>query len=174
MIAERDGDEANAVGVDASGLGQLKDAVGRERADRQVVVAGPAEAAQVGAPAHHFDEKARPEFGVWSEDARRRRIDGLSGLERGLSHRKGGVHAADGREAGEATVGAVLRFVERRHVETALLREAAKQVGAARGGAKCPFEGGHEHFAFARSDDVGKRQRLGIDERHAPPMTTSG
>ena len=37
------------------GLGELEDAIGRKRADGQVVVAGPAEAAEIRAPAHDFD-----------------------------------------------------------------------------------------------------------------------
>jgi hypothetical protein len=44
----------------ARARGELQDAIGRKRADRQVVVAGPAEAAQVRAAADDFDEEPRP------------------------------------------------------------------------------------------------------------------
>jgi len=50
--------------------GELENAVGRERADGQVVVAGPAEAAQVGAPADDFNQEPRAELGIGREDPR--------------------------------------------------------------------------------------------------------
>ena len=76
MIAQRDRHEADAARRAArAGFGQLEDAVGRKGAHGQVVVAGPAEAAQVRAAAHDLDEEARAELGVGREDAGRRRID---------------------------------------------------------------------------------------------------
>ena len=72
VIAQRDRHEPDPAGVRAGGPGDREDPVGRERPDRQVVVAGPAEPAQVRAPAHDLDEQARPELGVGREDDRRR------------------------------------------------------------------------------------------------------
>src|SRR5207248_1873872 len=104
-------------------LGELKDAVGWKRADRQVVVAGPAEAAKIGAAAHDFDEEPRSELGVGREDACCGRVNGLGGLERGLPHRYGRTVLA-GRRRVDVTahraVGGVLRLVERWDIETAL------------------------------------------------------
>jgi hypothetical protein len=72
--------------VAAGVSGQLQNAIGRKRAHRQVVVAGPAEAAQVRASAHHLDEESRTELGVGREDARGRWIDGFGRLQRGLAN----------------------------------------------------------------------------------------
>ena len=75
MIAQRDRHQAGPAGVRPRRARELEDAIGGKRADRQVVVAGPAEAAQVRAAAHDFDQEARAELGVGREDARRRRIE---------------------------------------------------------------------------------------------------
>ena len=97
-----------------------------KRADRQVVVAGPAEAAQVRAAAHDLDEEPRAELGVGREDARRRRIDRVGRLHRRLAHRQRRVRRRPRRRvAGQRAVGRVLRLVERRDVEAAFARRAA-------------------------------------------------
>ena len=80
MVAERDRHEAGAVRVLARRGRQLEDPIGWERADRQVVVAGPAEPAQVRAAANDFDEEARPEFRVGSEDRRGGRVQPIGAL----------------------------------------------------------------------------------------------
>ena len=64
---------------------ELEDAIGGKRPDGQVVVARPAESAEVGAAADDFDQEARAEFGVGREDAGRRRIDRIGRLHRRLS-----------------------------------------------------------------------------------------
>ena len=56
--------------IGLGGLGQFQNPLRRERAHRQVVVSRPAEAAQVGAAAHDFDEEAGAELGVGREDRR--------------------------------------------------------------------------------------------------------
>ena len=58
VVAQRDRDEADAAGHRPGCLGQLQDSIGRKRADRQVVVTGPAEAAQVRAAPHDLNEEA--------------------------------------------------------------------------------------------------------------------
>ena len=63
-----------------------EDPIRRERPHGQVVVAGPAEPAQVRAAAHDFDQQARSELGVGREDARARRVEPIGGLDRGLWH----------------------------------------------------------------------------------------
>ena len=75
MVAERDRHQAGVLRVRARLARTRENAVGRKRADRQVVVAGPAETAEIGAAADHLDEEARPELGVGREDARAGRID---------------------------------------------------------------------------------------------------
>ena len=167
VIAERDRHEADTVGVNARPLGELQDPLGRERADRQVVVAGPAEAAQVRAASDDLDEEARSEFGVGREDPRGRRIDRLRGLERGLANGHLGVDARRRPIARHRAVGGVLRFVERRDVEAAFAGQQGEQVAAAGRFRERAGQGGHEHFALTGGDDVGKRrERLRVDERH--------
>ena len=123
MVAQGDRYEADAVGVRARGLREVENAVRRERADGQVVVAGPAEAAQVCAAADHLDQEARAEFCVGREDARRRRIERVSRPDGRLAHRHRRLRRrALGRRriAGEPAVDAVLWLVERGNVESAL------------------------------------------------------
>ena len=77
VIAERDRDEPGLARVLLGPGGELENAIGGKGADRQVVVPRPAEAAQVRAAAHHFDEEPRSELGVGREDRRRRRIEAV-------------------------------------------------------------------------------------------------
>ena len=86
MVAERDRHEAGAVRVLPRRGRQLEDPIGRERANRQVVVAGPAEPAQVRAAADDLDEEARAELRVGREDRRGRRIEAIGALHRRLLH----------------------------------------------------------------------------------------
>ena len=88
MVAQRDRHQPGARGVRARRCAPARRmrSVGNG-AHRQVVVARPAEAAQVRAAAHHLHEEARAELGVGREDAGRRRIQRLGGLQRGLSDR---------------------------------------------------------------------------------------
>ena len=85
VIAERDRHEADAIGVRPRRLGDLEDARRRKRPDGQVVVAGPAEAAEVRAAAHDLDEQPRSELGVGREDAGARRIEPIGRLHGGLA-----------------------------------------------------------------------------------------
>ena len=97
VIAERDRDQSRALREYCLRLrGQLEDAVGRKRPHRQVVVAGPAEAAQVRAAADHLDQEPRAELGVGREDRRRRRIEAIGALHRRLLHdrRRAGARLA--------------------------------------------------------------------------------
>src|SRR5581483_4755684 len=97
--------------------GWSQDAIRREGADGQVVVAGPAETTQVRAPADDLDEESRSELGIGREDARHRRIDGIGGFQRRFADRQRRVLRRG--VAGECAVWRVLRFVERRHVKAA-------------------------------------------------------
>ena len=112
MIAESNRHQAHAVGVGPGGLRQFQDAVGGKRPHRQVVVARPAEAAEVGAAAHHFDQEPRAELGVGREDRRARRVDGLGRLEGGLLHDRRGARARAGHVGVDRAV--VLRRSRRR------------------------------------------------------------
>ena len=64
VIAQRDRHQPHTAGMRAGGLGDGQDPIGIEGAHRQVVVARPAEPAQVRASPHHLDEQPRPELGV--------------------------------------------------------------------------------------------------------------
>ena len=137
-----------------------------KRPDRQVVVAGPAEAAQVGAAADDFDEEARSELGVGREDAGRRRIDRVGRLQRRLPHRQRRVDARRTRVPGQRAVVRIVRLVERRDVEAALGGEQPQQVVAIGRRGDGAAQAGNQHFAFARGDHVGeRRERLRVDER---------
>ncbi len=165
MVAEGNRHQSDASSVRSCRLGQLQDAIGRKRANRQVVVACPAKPAEVRASAHDLDEEARSEFRVGRKDAGRRRIDGLGGSERGLVDRHWRVGEGHGHVAGQRPVRCVLRLIERRDVEAALECEQPQQVGPVGRGRKCATQRRDERFALAGSDHVGKqRQRLRIDE----------
>ena len=170
MVAERDGHEAHAARVGARRLGQLENSFGRKCADGQVVVTGPAEAAQVCAAADHFDKHPGTEFGVGCEDRGHGRVDGVGGLERGLPNRHGRLGAVrqDSRAVtAQHSVWTVLGFVQGRDVEAALPGQPLQQVGAVRRRAERAPESGDQRFALAGSDDVGERRKgFGIDERH--------
>ena len=177
VIAERDRHEADAARVRSRALArELQDAIGGKRADRQVVVAGPAEAAQVRAAADDFDEEARAELGVGREDARRRRIDRVGRLQRGLAHRQRRVGARPQREAGQRAVGGVLRLVERRNVEAALGGEQAQQIGAIGRGAqrRGAAPGTSTSPSPAAITSANGASGSGLTNVTAPPMTISG
>ena len=112
VIAQGDRHQAGARRVRPRRLRELEDPVGREGADRQVVVAGPAEPAQVRAAAHHFDEEAGAELGVGREDRGRRRIDGVGALQRGLANHRRRAGPFARHVARDGAVGAVLDVVE--------------------------------------------------------------
>ena len=159
---------------------------GGKRAHGQVVVARPAEAAQVRAATHDLDEDARSEFGIGREDDRCRRIEPLRGLHGSLPDdrwRTGlcGSNAAMVPSPFSADV------VERWDVEPAL----ASPAFASSSPRSCACrrrrdQRGREHFAFAGGNHVGKGgQRLGVHERHGaadhdervargPPLGTDG
>src|SRR5215213_9851130 len=99
---------------------ELEDPVCGEGADGQVVVAGPAEAAQVGAAADDFDQEARAELGIGREDARRWRIETLGTFYRGLLHDGRRAGAWLRLEGGDRVVGVVADVVERGHIEPPL------------------------------------------------------
>ena len=58
MIAERNRHQADAARMRPRLARELQNAIGWKRANRQVVVAGPAKAAQVGAPSDDFHQEA--------------------------------------------------------------------------------------------------------------------
>ena len=167
VIAQRDGDEADALGVRPRGLGQLEDAGGGKRPHGQVVVAGPAESAQIGAAADDFDQQARSELRVGREDRRARRIEPIRGLDRGLPDDRRGVRVRPRHDARDAPRAVVHDVVERRHVEPARAGEPGQKIVATVRVEPGVDERRHEQLRFAGGDDVRKRrERLGIDERH--------
>ena len=121
MIAERNRHEADPVRMLLRLFRELQDALRRKRANGKVVVAGPAEPAEVRAAADDFDQEPGAELGIGREDARRRRVDSVGGLERRFAHGHRRIgRAFRGGVAAQAAVGGVLRLVERWDIETAL------------------------------------------------------
>ena len=166
VIAQRNRHQAGLRRMGAGRLCQRQDAFGRKRAHRQVVVAGPAEPAQVRAPAHHLDQEARAELGVGREDGGRRRVHGFGGLERRLAHHRRRAGAFARHVARDGAVGGVLHVVERRDVVAAGLGQPL-QLLAPRRGRHGVDQGRHQRFAFAGRDHVREhRERFGVDERH--------
>ena len=96
MVAESDRHQPDAIGERSGRLGELQNARGREGTHRQIVVARPAEATEIGAAADHFDEQARAEFGVGREDAGRRRVERVGRLDGGFLDRQAAPPAAGG------------------------------------------------------------------------------
>ena len=177
MIAERDRDQPDAIarGSRAASASSRMRSVGK-RADRQVVVAGPAEAAQVGAAADDLDEKPRAEFGVGREDARRRRIERIGRFHRGLLHRQRRARMPVATHADERAVGAVLRLVERRARKIRARRRAAA-AGPARSGrlAERPVERGTSSSPSpAAMTSANGASGSGLTNVTAPPISTSG
>ena len=72
-----------ACGRAASAISRIR--VGRKRPHGQVVVARPAEPAEVRAAADDLDEQPRSELGVGREDLGGGRIESIGGLDRGLA-----------------------------------------------------------------------------------------
>ena len=132
MVAQRDRHEAGVLCVRARLARPLENAIGRKRADRQVVVAGPAEAAEVGAAADDLDEEARPELGVGREDAGAWRIERFRRRDRGFSHRRRRAGAFLRNESIDRAVRFVFDVVKRRDVKPALLRERLQQIAPRR------------------------------------------
>ena len=154
---------------------EFEDAVCRKRPHGQVVVAGPAEAAQVGAAADDLDQESGSELGVGRKNAGRRRIGGVGSLEGSLANRQRRLDtrfdrvAGDrtGRRAGADVTDDVVRLVERGDVEAALERKASQQVRPIGGRRERAAQPRDQHFAFAGRNHVGeRRQRLWVHERH--------
>ena len=170
--ARRGAECARAVG------GELEDAIGRKRADRQVVVAGPAEAAQVGAAAHDFDQEARAELGVGREDRRRRRIERVGASSPPPSSRPAGASAPGfGSNAGDRAVGAVVR---RRRATGC--RSRARAASRRSSSSRDPVVRGHARSRSGISispspaaiTSANSASGSGFTNVTAPPITTSG
>ena len=166
VITQRDRDEPDAAGVPPRVGGQLEDPIGRKRSDGQVVVARPAEPTEVCAPADDLHEEAGAELGVWREDTRRRWIECVGGLDRGLPHGNARLHAGRHGKAAGCAVGSPLRRVEGRDVHACLSRQPPEEIGPVRRRSKGLLERWHEHLTLTGRDHIGKRsQRLGVHER---------
>ena len=167
VIAQRDRDEPDPVGVRPRLLGELKDPILRKRAHRKVVVAGPAEPAQVGAPAHDLDQKSRAEFGIRRENHRRRRVHRVGRLQRRLLHDRRRASALPRHKGRNGSVLRIPHVVEGRNVEAAFGRQQTQEIGAIRGGVERPQKRRNQHLAFARRNGIGEqRERLRIHEGH--------
>ena len=140
-----------------------------KRAHRQVVVAGPAEPAQVRAAAHDLDQEARAELGVGREDRRRRRIEALRRSSPPPSSpspahrcpasartRRSSRRPRSGRRR--------TRGCRSRAASPVAPQEVVSRSGAA---ANARDQIRNQHLPFAGRDHVGEqRERLRVDERH--------
>ena len=77
MVAEGNGYQPDPAGVRPGGLGDFQDARRRKRPHRQIVVARPAEAAEVRAAPDDFNQQAGTELGIGREDAGAGRIEAI-------------------------------------------------------------------------------------------------
>ncbi len=167
VVAQRDRHQTCAARVRPRLLSQLEDAVLRERTNREVVVTRPAEATQVRAPAHDFDEESRSEFGIGREDGRRRRVHRCCRLQRGLVNDRRCTGPVTRHECRDRSVAGVLHVVKGRHVEPAFRDQPPQQIVTIDCGGEGPYQWRNQRFAFTGRDDVGKRrQRLRVHERH--------
>src|SRR5262249_39967394 len=164
---ECDGHQSGSRRVRPGASSEIYDAIGRKGTDGQVVIAGPAEAAQVGATSYHFDEKPGPEFRVGRKDAGRGRVNGFSRFQSRLPH--GSWTSILRTESQQRATACVARLVERRNVEPALRGQAIQEVAAAGGLKVGTFESRNEYLAFACCNHVSKRRkRFRVDESHSP------
>ena len=145
-------------------------------ADRQVVVARPAEPAEVRAAAHHFDEQARPELGVRCEDARAGRVKAIRGLHRGFRHDRRGVRPGLRHDGRNAAGPVVVDVVERRYVKARDF-EPAEQHARSRVAlpANASTRAGASSSASPAAMTSAKgASGSGLTNVTAPPITTSG
>jgi hypothetical protein len=170
MIAEGYRDQAHTRRVGTGALGECHDALVGEGAHGKIVVACPAEPAEIGASTNHLDEEARAELGVRGEDGRGWWVHSLGRLEcRFLDHRRS-TCARPGHEGLDPVLGVVADVVKGGHIEPSLAHEAAQKVVSIRCLGKRLHERWHQRFAFPGRDHVGKgRERFGIDEGDGPP-----
>jgi len=166
-IAQRDRHQATRDARTAT-LPPVADTVGGKGPHGQVVVACPAEPAQVSTAANHLDEETRAELGVGREDAGRRWIDGPGCLERRLLNRRHRGGTLCRHEPSRC----------RRLVPHIVERRARRSFAPGR----APEQPSRGRFAWlnARSSagtrtspspmaitSANGRKRLGIEERHA-------
>ena len=169
MVAEGDRHQAGLFCVRASLARALEDAIGRKSANRQVVIAGPAEAAEIGTATDDLDEEARPELCVGREDAGAGRVECLRRGDGGFSHRGRRAGAFLWNESIDRAVCSVFDVVKRRDVEPAPLRERLQQLAPSALFAERAHQPRHQLFTFACRDHVGEHgQRLRVDERDGP------
>ena len=169
MVAERDRHQTDTCGVRSSGLGERQDPLGRERSDWEVVVAGPAEATEVGTAAHHLHEQARSEFGIGREHDGRRRLDEFRRPESRLSHRHRRHGRIVGNEPGHSAVVFVPDVDHRRHVHAGSAGQVAEQRLSLGVRTDRLDKGGDQHLALAGAYHVDeRRQRFGIEEGDRP------
>ena len=160
----------------AGRLGELQNPVGRERPDRQVVVAGPAEAAQVRASADDFDEEARSELGVGREDAGRRRIERVGRLDAPPCARAAapsGPATVDTRSASRRRRTAARRTTGRRSRARGRAA-AADRRGRSPRGTRARATGTSTSPSPAAMTSANGASGSGLTNVTAPPMTTSG
>src|SRR5437763_6360712 len=134
MVAQSDGDQAGAMRVRTRRAREIQDAIGGKRTDREIVVSGPAEAAEIRAPADDLDEESRSELRVGSEDLRRWRIHLIRRPDRRFLDDEWRAGAGLRLERGHAAVVGIPHVVEGWNVESAGRREALQKILSIRSG----------------------------------------
>ena len=175
MIAERNGYQADAARARPRLARELQDAIGGECTNGQIVVARPAEPAEVCASADDFDQKARSEFRVGRrrcrlpEDRWRRSPSAPpSALSRA---RRRPLH----RVSGQRSIVGVARFVEGWNVVAVFRGEEVQQVLAIDGSpTQRRRPGTRTSPLLAAMTSANKASGSGLTNVTAPPTTISG
>ena len=144
---------------------RCKNAVGRKSPNRQVVVAGPAEAAEIGAAADDLDEEARPELCIGRENPGAGRIERLCRGHGSFPHRGRCAGGFLGHETLDRAIRLVFDVVERRDVEASLLRERLQQIAPPSVFSERAQQRGNQLLSFAGRNHVGEhREGFRVDE----------
>src|SRR4029453_3473470 len=174
MIAERDRDQSGTTRMPSRLRGKLENAVGGERPDRQIVVAGPTESAQVRAAAYDLDEEARAEFSIGREDRGCGRIEAIRRLHRRFVDYWRRRRSRDWLHRRDRAIAGVRDLIKGWNIEPPgggkcfehmSTRNAAALAVRLQGSGKS----GNQHLSFAGGDDVGEESEwLRIDESDRP------
>ena len=174
---ERDRHQPGAVGVGSRRFrpaSRMRSA--GNGAHRQIVVAGPAEAAQVRAAAHHLDQEARAELGVgrehgWCAADRARSVV----LTAAFFTTGGRAVPARGSIAASRAVRRRTGRRRTRHVEAARLRQRVSTSRAVRAVAGGVDQSRHQLSPSpAAMTSANSASGSGLTNVTAPPITTSG
>ncbi len=168
VVADRGRDEADLAGDRPHLARPRHELAPREAADRQVVVAGPAEAAHAGAAARDLHHVLHGHLGVRGEDDRLREAHGArpAALAR---------DAAGAVVGGDRAVRVVADLVAGGDVEAVLRLEGLEALPRVRGPEERLHHPRHDRLALAHRDEVGEgSERLRVQEHRGPAEDHDG